>query len=37
MAKKKKEREEDILKNEHIERVLSPHPLSFMGLQALFF
>jgi membrane protein YdbS with pleckstrin-like domain len=37
MAKKKKEREEDILKNEHIERVLSPHPLSFMGLQALCF
>ncbi|MDH7517665.1 MAG: PH domain-containing protein [Candidatus Thermoplasmatota archaeon] len=35
MTKKKKENEEEILKNEHIERVLSPHPLSFMKLQSL--
>jgi len=35
MARKKKEREEDLLKNEHIQRVLSPHPLSFMKLQSL--
>ena len=27
--------EEMLLKDEHIERILSPHPLSFMGLQSL--
>jgi len=35
MTRKKKEREEDLLRNEHIERMLSPHPLSFMKLQSL--
>jgi len=35
MAKRKKEKEEDLLKNERIERILSPHPLSFMKLQSL--
>ena len=34
MPKKKKEKEE-FLKNEIIEKSLSPHPLSFMKLQSL--
>ncbi|HEC87283.1 MAG TPA: hypothetical protein ENI49_05395, partial [Thermoplasmatales archaeon] len=27
--------EEIFLKNEHVEKILTPHPLSFMGLQSL--
>ena len=27
--------QEELLENEKLERILSPHPLSFMGLQSL--
>ncbi|HEB37833.1 MAG TPA: hypothetical protein ENI14_04145, partial [Thermoplasmatales archaeon] len=27
--------EEILLKDEHVEKILTPHPLSFMGLQSL--
>ncbi|HDO19656.1 MAG TPA: hypothetical protein ENG74_02910 [Thermoplasmatales archaeon] len=30
-----REKEEILLKDEHIEKILTPHPLSFMGLQSL--